>query len=112
MVIIGTGFLGGEGEWRCRKGGRGGPDCGPEGGHVADSGGIEGGAPPWSALGSGASGPRDAGRLSYSSRCLMSGVVGTAGGRCRRNIGPGFRRSGLPKAGCEWGADGALVLVG
>ena len=79
---------------------------------MADSGGIEGGAPPWSALGSGASGPRDAGRLSCSSHCLMSGVVGTAGGRCCRNIGTGFRHSGLPRAGCEWGAYGVLVLVG
>jgi len=49
-------------------------------------------------------------RQSWSSRCLISGVVGTAGGLCCRNIGPGFRHNGLPNAGCEW-ADGALVLV-
>jgi len=59
----------------------------------------------------GAGGLGDIRRLSCSSRCLISGVVGTAGGLCRLDIGGGFSRSGLPNAGGEW-ADGALVLVG
>jgi len=41
----------------------------------------------------------------------MSGVVGSAAGRFRRVTGAGSRRNGFPKAGCEGGADGALVLV-
>jgi len=110
VVIIGTGFLGSEGERRCRKGGQGGLDGGPEGGPADDLGGVEGGSPPCPAMGSGAGGLGDMWRLSCSSRCLISSIVGTSGGLCRRSIGPGFKRSGLPSAGCEW-ADGVLVLV-
>jgi len=110
VVIVGPGFLGGEGEQRCRKGGRGGSDCGPEGGSADDTGGVKGRFPPCPAASLGAGGLGDTWHLSCSSRRLISGVAGTAGGLCRRSIGPGFRCSGLPSAGCEW-ANGALVLV-
>ena len=110
MVIVGTGFLGGEGERSCLKGGRGGSDGGPKGGPADDPGGVEGGFPPCPATGSGAGGLGDMWHLSCSNRCLISGVMGTAGDLCRRGLGPRFRRSGLPNTGGEW-ADGALVLV-
>jgi len=108
--MVGTGFLGGEGERRYLEGGRGGLDGGPEGVPADDSDGVEGRFPPCPAMGSGAGGLGDMWRLSCSNRCLISGVVGTAGGLCRRGLGPRFRRSGLPNAGGEW-ADRALVLV-
>ena len=104
-MIVGAGFLGGEGERNCLKGGRGGTEGGPEGGPEGDPG-DEGGAPPGAAEGSGVGGHWEAGRLSSSSRCLISGVVGLF----RRVVGAMFRRNGLPKAGCEW-ANGVLVLV-
>jgi len=110
VVIVGTGFLGGEWERRCLEGSQGGSDGGPEWGPADDPGGVEGGFPPCPAAGSGAGGFGDMWRLSCSNRCLISGVVGSAGGLCRRGLGPGFRRSGLPNPGGEW-ADGALVLV-
>jgi len=110
VVIVGAGFLEGEGERRCRKGGQGGSDGGPKGGPADDPGGVEGRFPPPPAAGSGASVFGDTWRLSCSSRCLISGVVGTTGGLCRRSIGPGFRHSGLPSVGCEW-ADGVVVLI-
>jgi len=110
VLIVGTGFLGGEGERRCLEGSRGGSDGGPEGGPADDPGGVEGGFPPCPAVGSDAGGLGDMWRLSCSNRCLILGVVGSAGGLCRRGLVPGFRRSGLPNAGGEW-ADGALVLV-
>ena len=110
VVIVGAGFLGGDGERRRRRGGRGGSDGGPEGGPAVDPGGVEGGFPPCPAAGSKAIGLGDTWRLSCSSCCLFSGVVGTAGGLCRRSVGLGFRPSGLPSVGSEW-ADGALVLV-
>ena len=110
VVTIGTGFLGGEGKRRCLEGGRGSSDGGPEGGPADDPGGVDGGFPPCPVPGSGAGTLGDMWRLSCSSRCLISGVVGTAGGLCRRGLGNGFKRCGLPNAGGEW-ADGALVLV-
>jgi len=110
VVIVGTGFLGGEGEWGCLAGSRGGSDGGPEGGPADVPGGVEGGLIPCPASGSGAGGLGDMWRLSCSNRCLISGVMGTARGLCRRGLSPGFSRSGLPNAGGEW-ADGALVLV-
>jgi len=109
VVIMGIGFLGGDGEQRCLEGGRGGSDGGPEGGSAADPGGVEVGFPPCPAMGAGGLG--DMQRLSCSSCCLISGIVGTAGGLCCLDIGGWFSRSGLPSAGGEW-ADGALVLVG
>ena len=53
-----------------------------------------------------------AGRRSWFSCCLISGVVGTAGGRVRR-VGAGLRRNGLPSTG-EFvsGCVAALVLFG
>jgi len=110
VVIVGAGFLGGEGERGCLEGGRGGSDGRPEGGSADDPGGVEGEFPPCPAVGSGAGGLGDRWRLSCSNRCLISGVVGSAGGLCRRGLVSGFRRSGLPNAGGEW-AEGALVLV-
>jgi len=110
VVIVGAGFLGGDGERGCLEGGRGSSDGGPEGGPADDLGGVEGGFPPCPAMGSGAGGLGDMWRLSCSNRCLISGVVGSAGGLCRRGLVSGFRRSGLPNAGGEW-AEGALVLV-
>jgi len=108
VVIVGTGFLGGEVQWGCRKGSWGGSNGGPEGGPADDPGGVERGALLCSAAGAGGLG--DMWRLSCSSRCLISGVVGITGGLCHQDIGPRFRQSGLPNAGREW-ADGALVLV-
>jgi len=110
MVIVGTGFLGGEGGRWCLEGSRGGSDGGPEGGPADDPAGVEGGFPPCPVPGSSAGGLGDMCRLSSSNRCLISGIVGTAGGRCCQGLGNGFRRSVLPNAGGEW-ADRALVLV-
>jgi len=110
VVIVHTGLLGGEGEWRCLEGGRGGSDGGPEGGPTDDSGGVEGGFPPCPATVSGAGGLGDMWRLSCSNRCLISGIVGNAGGLCRHGLARGFRRGGLPNTDGEW-ANGALVLV-
>jgi len=110
VVIVGTGFLGGKGEWRCLEGGRGGSDGGREGRPAEDPSGVEGGFPPCPVTGSGAGGLGDMWRLSCSNRCLISDGVGTTGGLCRRGLSNGFRRSGLPNAGGNW-ADGALVLV-
>ena len=59
MVIVGTGFLGGEGERGCRKGGQGGSDGGPKGGPADDPGGVKGGSPPCPAVGSRAIGLGD-----------------------------------------------------
>jgi len=101
VVIVGTGFLGGEGERGCLAGGRGDSDGGPEGGPADDPGGVEGGFPPYPTPGSGAGRPGDMWRLSCSNRCLISGVVGTAGGLCRRDLGSGFSCSGLPNTGAE-----------
>jgi len=110
VVIVGVGFLGGEGERWGRRGGRGGSDSGPEGGPADDPGGVDGGFPPCPTAGSGAGGLGEMWRRSSVSRCLISGVVGSAGGLCRRVGGPGFRRNGLPNTGGEC-AEGALVLV-
>ena len=110
VVIVGAGFLGGDSEQGCRKGGRGGSEGGPDGGPAADPGGVEGGFPPCPVTGPKVGGLGDTWLLSCSSRCLISGVMGTAGGLCRRSVGPGFRHSGLPSTGSEW-ADGALVLI-
>jgi len=110
VVIVGVGFLGGEGERWGRRGGRGGSDGGPEGGPTDDPGGVDGGFPPCPTIGSAAGGLGEMWRRSSVSRCLISGVVGSAGGLCRRVGGPGFRRNGLPNAGGEC-TEGALVLV-
>jgi len=42
----------------------------------------------------GTGGLGDLWRLSCSNRYLISSVMGTTGGLCRRSIGNGFRRSG------------------
>jgi len=110
VVIVGAGFLGGDGERRRREGGRGGSEGGPDGGPAADPGGVEGGFPPCPVTGPKVGGLGGTWLLSCSSRSLILGVVDTAGGLRRRSVGPGFRCNGLPNAGGEC-AEGALVLV-
>ena len=96
MVIVGPGFLGGKGERRCLEGGRGGSDGRPEGGPAGDPGGVEGGFPPCPAVGSGAGGLGDMWRLSCSNRCLISGVVGSAGGPVVGALFPGSDVADFP----------------
>jgi len=110
VVIVGVGFVGGEGERRGRRGGRGGSDGGPEGGPADDPGGVEGGSPPYPPMGSSVGGLGGMWLQSSDSRRLISGIGGNAGGLCRRVGSPGFKCSGLPSAGGEC-AEGALVLV-
>ena len=64
------------------------------------------------AAGLGGGGCGEGRHLSWSSRCLMSDIVGTAGGRFHLVAGAGFRRNGLLQVGCDGVTDGALVLVG
>jgi len=101
VVIVGVGFLGGEGEQGCRKGGQDGSDGEPKGGPADDPGGVEGENPPCPAVDLGAGRFGDMWRRSCSSRCLISSLVGSSGGLCRRSVGPGFRCSRLPNAGGE-----------
>ena len=107
MVIVGTGFLGGEGSWNRQKGGQGGS----AGGFAGDEFGDElrdkgGGLPPSPVTGRAGGAPpppaavvwpyADGGCRSWSSRLLISGVVGIAGGRLRRVVGTGVGCNGLP----------------
>jgi len=103
VAIVGRGFLGGEGERSRLNGGQGGSVGGPEGNPEINPGGVEGGGLLAGSAGpaAGAGGGGDAARLRCASRSLMSGVVGTVGGRCRRKVRAGFRRNGLPSAGCD-----------
>jgi len=121
--MVGAGFLGGVGSLNRRKGGCGGSEGGPKGG-CEEEPGDEGGGGPTAippAGGGGvlpppaAAGPvwvvcAGGGHRSWSSRLLISGVVGTARGRFRRVV-PGIRRSGLPSSSGVGGFDGALVRV-
>ena len=51
-------------------------------------------------------------RWSWFSHCLISGIVGTAGGRVHW-VGAGLRRNGFPSTGeFVGGSVGALVLIG
>jgi len=121
--MVGAGFLGGVGSLNHRKGGHGGSEGRSEGGCEEEPRDERGGGPavvppaagggvlpPPAAAGSGWVVCAGGGRRSWSSRLLISGVVGTAGGRFRR-VGPGIRRSRLPSSGGVGGFDGALVRV-
>ena len=121
VVIVGAGFLGGDGECRRLDSGQGGSDGGREGGPADDPGGVEGGLPPCPAADPYIGGLGDTWRLS-SSRCRrISGVEarGGVGGRDagiagRRDLlvgGAGVSRTGLRRVGSGTGAAGAVAML-